>query len=125
MFKDSKKLATKKTQQQLALLHIKWQERKKNIYKQTKKICTTTCFYLVVVTPAGLPEKGHHMTSHPRRTPQRLRFQKHTHFSSIQIIHTILSCQIKKIYGGSLLGFFSLQKKKGTLKPLKSTGKNS
>lgn len=30
---------------------------KKNI-KQTKKVCTTTCFYLIVVTPAGLPEKA-------------------------------------------------------------------
>lgn len=66
MFKDSKKLATKKTQQQLALLHIKWQEREREgggweggwIYKQTKKICTTTCFYLAVAAPAGLPGKA-------------------------------------------------------------------
>lgn len=69
MFNDSKKLATKKTQQQLALLHIKWQERRSSrrrrrgrreggVYKQTKKICTTTCFYLAVAAPAGLPGKA-------------------------------------------------------------------
>lgn len=70
-------------------------------------------FYLTVATPAGLPEKGHHMTSHPWGTPQLLIKKNVLFFSSIQIIHTILSCQIKKIYGGSMLGFFfSLQKKR-------------
>lgn len=73
---------------------------------------------------SGTAWKGHHMTSHPWGTPQQFIFQKTYLFSSIQIIHTILSCQIKKIYGGSLLGFFHYRKKKkGTLKPLKSTGK--
>lgn len=71
---------------------------------------------------SGTAWKGHHMTSHPWGTPQHFIFQKYL-FSSIQIIHTILSCQIKKIYGGSLLGFFFSLQKKGTLKPLKSTGK--
>lgn len=128
MFNDSKKLATKKTQQQLALLHIKWQERRskggsgwgRGAYKQTKKIFTTTCFYLAVAAPAGLPGKA---ITWPLTLGGRHRvffffssffFRKTYSFSSIQIIHTILSCQIKKIYGGSMLGFFffSLQKKK-------------
>lgn len=58
MFKDSRKLATKKTQQQLALLHIKWQEGGEGGYKPTKKICTTTCCYLAVAAPAGLLGKA-------------------------------------------------------------------
>lgn len=78
-------------------------------------------FYLIVATPAGLPEKA---ITWPLtlRTPQHFLLKTYS-FSSIQIIHTILSCQIKKIYGGSLLGFFFTTEKKGTLKPLKSTGK--
>lgn len=72
--------------------------------------------------------KGHYMTPHSRRTPQHFSFSKTYLFSSIQIIHNILSCQIKKIYGGSLLGFFSTTEKKGyieTFKEYRQTVKNT
>lgn len=123
MFKDSKKLATGEKNPTIACITAYKNGRRVKYINKTKTICTTTCFYLIAATPAGLPGKAITWPFTPGERLNIFFFSKMYLFSSIQIIHNILSCQIKKIYGGSLLGFFSTTERKGTLKPLKSTGK--
>ena len=63
--------------------------------------------------PLELPEEAITWRFSPKgRCPDVSLSKKHTFlFLSIQIIHTILSCQINTIYCGSMLGFFNYRKR--------------
>lgn len=83
---------------QLAVLHTVWQQEKKN-----KKICTTLCDGSSVTFQQLSPTQ-------PSYGLWSVQCHACLSFWNIQIICTILSCQIKKIYCGSLF-FFPLPKK--------------
>lgn len=145
-WKDSKKVDYQETPTIACITAYKYGRREK-YQNKLREICTTTCVCVCVffhcffytslrlppthtlpLPPIGLPEGVITWPLTPLWTTARhcslkkKKRKKKTHLlSSIQIIHTILllSCQIKKIYGGSLLGFFSLQKKKGYIETLK------
>lgn len=68
----------------------------------------------------GTAWQDHHMASLTHRNTQRTKKKKkHSFFPTVQIIHTILSCQIRKIYGGSMLGGRGLTTEKGNTETLK------
>lgn len=63
------------------------------------------------------------MTSHPWGTPQHFIFQKHTYFQAYKLFTLYYPAKLRKYTVAACWDFFFHYRKKGTLKPLKSTGK--
>lgn len=97
--------------------------RRVKYINKTKTICTTTCFYLIAATPAGLPGKAITWPLTPREHLNIFLFQKHTYFQAYKLFTIYYPAKLRKYTVAACWDFFPLQKKKSTLKPLKSTGK--
>lgn len=77
--------------------------------------------------------KGHHMTPHPRRTPQQFFFsffkkKKNTYFQAYKLFTIYYPAKLRKYTVAACWDFFPLQKKKGyieTFKEYRQTVKNT
>lgn len=142
MFNDSKKLATKKTQRQLALLHIKWQERRRRrrrrggggyINKLKRYVQPPVFTWPWPLQQDCLERPSHDLSPSENATAcfyLLLFFQKkRTHSQAYKLFTLYYPAKLRKYTVAACWDFFfSLQKKKtktGYIETLKEYRQNS